>query len=89
VLDDRTPEQILTDFAKEAKSAFNGELDFFEWRADYESHDFLGFMKRYLRWLEAQALRPELRANHARISATHVAVQGGRVAFQRKIFGTE
>ena len=52
MMDDRTPEQILLNVADEAKTAFNAEL-FFEWRADHEDHDFPGFMKRYLYWLQA------------------------------------
>jgi hypothetical protein len=53
VMDERTPEQILANVADEAKAAFKAELDFFEWRADHEHHDFYEYMKRHLEWIEA------------------------------------
>jgi hypothetical protein len=90
VEDLRTPEQILTDVAKEAKIAFNAELYFFEWRADHESHDFPGFMKRYLHWLEAA--EPYARS-YARIAGEfpqHMwRFKEIVLPIQREIFGTE
>jgi hypothetical protein len=88
VEDIRSPEQILTDVAGEAKSAFSAELDFFEWRADHESHDFPGFMK--LQWLEAA--EPYARS-YARIAGEfpqHMwRFKEIVLPIQHEIFGTE
>jgi hypothetical protein len=46
-MDDRTPDQILAEIGSQARTACNAELDFFEWRADHQHHDFPVFMKRY------------------------------------------
>jgi hypothetical protein len=53
--DERTPEQILADIANEAKTAFNAELDFFEWRADNAGQNFAEWMKRYSIYFAAGA----------------------------------
>jgi hypothetical protein len=43
--DERAPEQILAAVGNEARTAFNAELDFFEWRADNEGQNFAEWTK--------------------------------------------
>jgi hypothetical protein len=90
VEDLRSPEQILSKVADEAKTAFNAELDFFEWRADHKSHDFRGFMKRYLQWLEAAEPYAQSYARIEREFPQHVwRFKEIVLPIQREIFGTE
>jgi len=90
VEDLRSPEQILTAVADEAKTAFNAELDFFEWRAEHESHDFPGLMKRYLQWVEAGEPFACSYARIAREFPQHMwRFKEIVLPIQREIFGTE
>jgi hypothetical protein len=90
VTDERTPEQILAEVANEAKTAFNAELDFFEWSADQEYHDFYEYVKRYLQWVDAS--EPYARScNRIEIEFPRylTRLEATVLPIQREILGTE
>jgi hypothetical protein len=88
--DDRTPEQILSNVAGEARIAFNAEVAFFEWREDNEGQNFGEWMRRYSAYFAAG--EPYARS-YLRI-ATDFPQHMWRfkeivLPIQREIFGTE
>jgi hypothetical protein len=90
VEDFRTAEQILSNVANEAKAAFNAEMDFFEWRADHEGHDFHEWNKRYLRWVAAGEPYSRSYNRIAMVFPRYLKrLQEIVLPIKREIFGTE
>jgi hypothetical protein len=90
MMDDRAVEQILAEIGNQARAAFNAELDFAEWRADHEHHDFPGMTKRYGQWVQASEPFARSCARIASEFPGHMErLEEIVLPIQREIFGTE